>query len=770
MSHLSLRGAVRSSLVLLLMCEFTLHGPSAVAGAMPQQPDETTGKSVKNRDDTVRISTPRGTIILRRGDLLWPRAGGNLRRPTRVSGSATLVGPDGSLADAAGVPTGGMNSPRLHAGAGRIASVFRGTALGEASPADRGAAISFSHPSRGRVALPDDTQLPDGGGSSNRGGGGSGNGAGIGDSPGDGPGNAVGGDNANEWRTGRGLVPGGEGDDTGAYLSDGAFFVLEPGNGWGGPTSQPDPVGSDSMAGWDAQVIARWDVVPFQTIDNEFYIGVVAFHANGIDRVEFSVDGGPWVPVYTMQLNPDTGVWEYAAVLSPQYFDSGGPCEVRAIVWPKDAGIPRLLAGDITTESLAIGEHSMFLRVPGMGERLTEFYVSTTGNDQTGTGSPAKPFRSIEAAISASSANARIGVFLTPGTYPFGADESLPSLDDGWVVIQPAPGVSRDKVILTGRYPDQLSGNRLRTRNICLRSLTIDQREGWQIGAFSNLDGRFWADRCEFIGAGDAVNCAPFAWQNWSGMFITDCEVREYANAVRGANLVRNTRLEQIGSDAFSDSRAVFNSSVVGVTRGDGTMHGDVFQIQGVGLTKENFVLYGVSAYDVRVQGLFTSSLEQLNDVAFVNVLLDRDVWDDYTELSAPYSQWMSPTNHLLLWNTTILNQSFRFRDHEMRNLSVRGSMFQKVVAEDGIDLESQGEWEHMHYLDATSYGAQSPGEDVTAGLIRFENVAQNLLRPLPGQRLEGRVSPNSAPIDLEGQARPATSSIGAFEIEEITR
>ena len=65
------------------------------------------------------------------------------------------------------------------------------------------------------------------------------------------------------------------------------YPTLQPGDGWVGPTPQPNPVGSPNMAGFDAKSIARWDVVPYQTFSNEFHIGVVAFHMNGIDRVDF---------------------------------------------------------------------------------------------------------------------------------------------------------------------------------------------------------------------------------------------------------------------------------------------------------------------------------------------------------------------------------------------------------------------------------------------------------------------------------------------------
>ncbi|GAG12791.1 unnamed protein product, partial [marine sediment metagenome] len=115
--------------------------------------------------------------------------------------------------------------------------------------------------------------------------------------------------------------------------------ILIPGSGFSGPTAQPDPVGSGP--GVDAKAIARWDVVPFQTFDGDFNVGVVAFHINGIDRVEFAVDGGPWLSISEMSENARVGVWEYwAAVRASDFAD--GEIELRAIAYPL-VGIPRVL-------------------------------------------------------------------------------------------------------------------------------------------------------------------------------------------------------------------------------------------------------------------------------------------------------------------------------------------------------------------------------------------------------------------------------------------
>ena len=81
--------------------------------------------------------------------------------------------------------------------------------------------------------------------------------------------------------------------------------------------------------------------MPQQVIDGPFPIGVVAFHMNEIDRVEFSADNGPWVSVDEMVYDPRTEVWEYTVLFDPEAFVDG-EVEVRAIAYP-EVGTPRVL-------------------------------------------------------------------------------------------------------------------------------------------------------------------------------------------------------------------------------------------------------------------------------------------------------------------------------------------------------------------------------------------------------------------------------------------
>jgi len=115
--------------------------------------------------------------------------------------------------------------------------------------------------------------------------------------------------------------------------------TLSGGTGFTAATAQPAAIGTG--AGSAQNPMARWDVVPHQTISGRFPLGVVAFHINGIDRVEFSLNGGTWLSVSDMTENSVTHVVEYCAAIDASAL-ADGEYEVRAVAYPK-VGVPRVL-------------------------------------------------------------------------------------------------------------------------------------------------------------------------------------------------------------------------------------------------------------------------------------------------------------------------------------------------------------------------------------------------------------------------------------------
>lgn len=343
------------------------------------------------------------------------------------------------------------------------------------------------------------------------------------------------------------------------------FPILQPGGGFAGPTPQPAAVGNPQMPGYDAKAIARWDVVPYQTFDGDLHIGVVAFHMNGIDRVEFSVDGGPWTPVYEMKLNPHSDVWEYTATLRASLF-ADGPVEVRAIAWPAGAGEPRVLAGPVAytgqqagndvnywygpelvedkpTNSLWIGEHSLELFANAGGSLVDQVYELPAGEYTWGEGILGAP----------------------AGTNPHPL-ASRQYDTARWIEFRAAPGVDPADVVITGNVttrPHTDAGGYTSSVNytmVRLRELTL-RRDSADLTYMTR--GMLWLDSVRVQGSGWDQNHGGF---NVSHGFFTDTVFADMRSgsgysATRGSGyFVRGCRFERIGEKSLRAAYFVANT------------------------------------------------------------------------------------------------------------------------------------------------------------------------------------------------------------------
>ncbi len=293
--------------------------------------------------------------------------------------------------------------------------------------------------------------------------------------------------------------------------------LLIPGPGFNGPTSAPSVFGNPNADGGDARAIARWDVVPYQTITGNFDIGVVAFHYGGIEKVDFSLNGGPWTSVYEPTLNERTGVVEYTARLDAATLDDGA-FEVRAIVYPQN-GVPRVLGGEMDWDNEYLGaqwcgEHSLFM-------------FSNAG----GTSS-------------------EVVVELPSGTYAWGDLPNVPSNvpNDRWLVIQPAPGA--DVTITPGVWHPQPHMIRLHDINLVQPSRQATLR--------GSADDLVWFDGVDYTG--------PGMWERTDSMkimhsFWTNSTVREsqYGHA---EHFIRGCTFERIGEDTLKRTYMVLNTDI----------------------------------------------------------------------------------------------------------------------------------------------------------------------------------------------------------------
>ncbi len=521
----------------------------------------------------------------------------------------------------------------------------------------------------------------------------------------------------------------------------GELPALLPGSGWSGPTEQPAPIGSPSADGYDATSIARWDVVPQQVIDGPFPIGVVAFHMNEIDRVEFSADNGPWVSVDEMVYNPRTEVWEYTVLFDPEAFVDG-EVEVRAIAYP-EVGTPRVLE-PLTLYANAGGT------IPS-----PEIFVSMTGSDESGDGTRENPYKTIWRGIkSVGSVLDNVTVFLEPGVYEYtGTSYPQPSAGIGWTTITAAPGVNRNDVQLVA------GERRIRVNRIKLDNLTLDQSDGWQITGYSTMNWDFWINRV--VGQGqDQLTGSPYG-SVFQNIYVTESHFSDYRDGTMNAAIARNVSLERLGSDAFHNSRMVVNSTVDIIDRLDSDYHPDVFQLYGPSRDVENVILYNVRASRVQAQGIFVSGVNSLRDMAVVNVSIDKEGSGAWTNQIAAV-----PVNHLVIRHASIPNMTWGWRSDDIRNVSVVASVWRKVISMpfNGNTPVIEDEWFHEnHYIAHDEHGAMLLGTNYTLGDPMFEEPTPGEFRPLAGSPLKGRLG-RLLPSDIGGFSRDTQSSLGAFE------
>ena len=255
--------------------------------------------------------------------------------------------------------------------------------------------------------------------------------------------------------------------------------------------------------------IAYFDVVPQQDVTGVFEMGVIAYHLEGVDRVEYTIhregfegdfnkdgtvdgedisvlfqnwypDGGKalsrilahWgtatpiadeiVSVYDQTLNPRTGQEEYwfapdtrlypdvKMTVTAEVFPVDGPSLVLDTHWTED----RRYAG-VDLFSNNYGQFPVHIR-----------YVSPNGNDETGDGTLENPYKGIYRAIrhDFEVPYAEVGgtmVYLMEGDHI--VDESggwpyssLIQPSGRFITITPAPGVDRESCKLVGSDQGQI--------------------------------------------------------------------------------------------------------------------------------------------------------------------------------------------------------------------------------------------------------------------------------------------------------------------------
>jgi len=529
----------------------------------------------------------------------------------------------------------------------------------------------------------------------------------------------------------------------------------------------PTQAGDAALPGANARAIARWDFVPYHTITAPANVGVVAFHINGIERVSFSANGGPWVDVYEMKRNPQTGVWEYFVTVNPADFPDG-LVEVRAVAYPT-SGVPRGLQGPREGNERN-GDHSMFLWTNANGTlKSTERWVSTTGSDTNDGLTAATAMRTIAKAAAsihvAQQGNAGGGfINMLPGEYSwsgsgvdqFGASVPNPVTTDRWLTVRRAPGSQGDVTFSSG-----MTAGALATKLLAVESLRFIGSSPNRAGSTPN--GLIWIGNCELRGA-NTSDAVQFIDAGFVGGYMTQTSISQCVTGVNRAFLIRDVHISQIGKDAVTTVPMVLNSTASNILRPLGqTWHCDVLQYSKSAVPRSNVIIYGFKAFDNRSQGLIARDGEATTpvvwrDFAFVNF------FDEFAQGSTHTAQWRISTDHMLIWNSSFIGGTFMLRGFEndgmplnYSNLSIQGCVFTKISIGETIIPAIRAS--NNHFINSPVFGSAA-----TLGNPLYISPATNDYRPGPGSPLLERLESALVPVDSDLKLVTEPSNIGSFE------
>jgi len=533
--------------------------------------------------------------------------------------------------------------------------------------------------------------------------------------------------------------------------------------GWGEDVSV---VGSPGDDGYTAKVIAHWDVVPHQTISQtDLEVGVVAFHINGIDRVEIYLEGGTPVSARSMTYNNETGVYEYTAVVSASLLSSSGrndgPIELRAIAYPANAGEPRVL-------------DSLYLNSDVNGTLFTsEFWCAPDGNDSN-PGTEASPKRQPLAAMQAarnlagaSSLADGVTIYLKAGTYTWGGPSgSALNTQDRWAKITRDPAATKSQVVFDTEYYEGFKTQLVHVSDVTFDDITL-------VTSAPGGGAAVWAENCDFVGSDPQSGNRVVTDGDWAnGIFFTSCTATDYSNGFINSNVVRDCTSQGIGEDAHTGVKLLVNSFVDDLVQDPNSaqgFHSDLFQIYGASdVVRENYIIYGLKATNVDGQGLFFSNAEAVNNVAVVNTLIAKPYAT--TPSDPAFSQFLSPMNHVLLRNVSLPNSTLIFRTDTVTNMSIDSCLFWDVDADDGLGSpppvgfvdDSWFSW--CHFTNTDSLGQGEGSTDPSNGDPLLSDPANDDWTLQDQSPLKERADILWSPIDLIGTLRTVPDSIGAYK------
>ena len=483
----------------------------------------------------------------------------------------------------------------------------------------------------------------------------------------------------------------------GYHLVDSDIRILVPGPGFMGPTGTPQRVGSPTSPGYGAESIARWTEFPFINRSEDFYITISAFHMTGIDRVEFSLNGGDPVVTEEVQAHPETGYAEYIAKVDVSDL-AIGQHEIRAIIYPNH-GLPRVLQGEHDTSDIHL-----------MNNGNQSFWFYYEPDPRVVRVGPNSEFSSIDQALTTMGSEIITGrIELEAGNYTWftNSHTSLNNTSSERVLeICAAPGVSRDQIKMRA-HPTQGSGPR--NLSIHLRGVTLLSEIQSDSGATNGyiLRGSNYHNRL-FL---EDILCTPTSsypsgWasgelpsvtkvlSNWRG----GCWVKymDFVNVPEGIStvyLAKHTTSERSSKDIWGQSPGAVIDCVVDKRDGynaNHNLHPDIIHFFVEGDHVENRIFADITSTNDYAQTGHLEWSSKLSNFAFIrwnidsrypsqslnlNPILDHLVMEDCVFRGASVD-FKNECRHVLLRNVT----TYKFRGKMASEVFDESTLIQENV------------------------------------------------------------------------------------------
>lgn len=281
-----------------------------------------------------------------------------------------------------------------------------------------------------------------------------------------------------------------------------------------------------------SQAIALWAFPDKASVTGTTYIGVVAYHASGIESISFTIDGLNTYPIYEETINPLTQEYEFVLELNTTVLSNANHTIV-AVAYPNQGEARTLPNLEIIVENGIM--HN------------TWFVDAINGNDEN-SGTAELPFATILKALN--SATGGDMVKLKTGEYNFPGNWN--TAFDKFVTIEPADNAS----------PVITSTSQLFKGYIKIKDITFDFSNAAQIIniAYSYSAPHLWYDNCTFIGRGQEDfnnNQVAFRIYGNSGhLTVENCTIsgtyRAFVAGGIGRNILRNNQIQYLASDIFN--------------------------------------------------------------------------------------------------------------------------------------------------------------------------------------------------------------------------